>query len=261
MKHAISGVLLSSIALGALSACASSDPTKRAAATPTAGTSTTSSSPTRQAPSIYDTTQILDRTWKSLSDDEHAKACTNLRDGSGKLNAALVDEFGSDLEPATWVDPYVTRTCAAEKEAEDQARAAAAAKKKAAAAAKALRTPSTYEVVSERALAKVLRDPDSYAGKKFVVYGEVTQFDSATGTDTFRADVAHADIRDYGYWLGGDNAIISAGVADVSDVVEDDIVKMYVEVTGSFSYDTTMGGSTTVPAFEVNIIKVIGQSK
>jgi len=36
---------------------------------------------------------------------------------------------------------------------------------------------------------------------------------------------------------------------------------MYVTVSGALSYDTQIGGSTTVPEFEVNIIKVIGQSK
>lgn len=262
MRHAIAGILVVGFGVSALAGCATADTKGPVAANQSRPPSSPASlSATRRAPSAYDTTQVLDRTWKGLSDDEHAKACTNLHDGSGKLSAALIAEFGGDLEPATWVDPYVTQTCAAEREAADEARAEAAAAKKAQAAAKALRTPSTYKVMDKRALAKVVRDPDSYAGKKYVVYGEVTQFDSATGTDAFRADVAHADIRDYGYWIGGDNAIVSAGVADISNVIEGDIVKMYVEVTGSISYDTQIGGNTTVPAFEVNIIKVIGQSK
>ena len=258
MKHAMAIVLVGGVAVSALTGCGGSAAEQQVAKS---APPTSSSSSTTRAPSAYDTNQVLDQTWKGLSDDEHAKACTNLRDASGKLNAALVAKFGSSIEPATWVDPYVSKTCAAEKDAADEARATAIAQKKATAAAKALRTPSSYKMLSKRAFAKVLRDPDSYAGKKYVIYGEVTQFDSATGTDAFRADVASADIRDFGYWIGGDNAIVSAGIADVSDVVEGDIVRMYVEVTGALSYDTQIGGSTTVPAFEVNIIKVVGQSK
>lgn len=261
LKQVLVGTAVAVLTVAAVGGCGSDVGAKPAAISKSATSSSSSASPAHKAPSAYDANQALDAAWKSLSDDEHAKACTNLHDGSGKLNTTLVTKFGSDVNAATWVDPYVAKTCAAEKEAADEARAAAAAQKKAQAEAKALRTPSTYKKLDKRAFAKVVRDPDSYAGKKYVVYAEVTQFDSATGTDTFRADVAHTDIRDYGYWIGGDNAIVTAGVADVSDVVERDIVKMYVEVVGAFSYDTQIGGSTTVPSFEVNIIKVIGQSK
>ncbi len=40
-------------------------------------------------------------------------------------------------------------------------------------------------------LRKVVKDPDSYASNRYIVYGEISQFDAATGTDTFLADVAH----------------------------------------------------------------------
>jgi len=72
--------------------------------------------------------------------------------------------------------------------------------------------------------------------------------------------VANRDIREYGYWVGGENAMITAGLADLSDTVEGDIVRMYVEVVGSLSYDTQIGGDTTVAEFKVNIIKRIGVS-
>jgi hypothetical protein len=38
------------------------------------------------------------------------------------------------------------------------------------------------------------------------------------------------------------------------------LVKMYVEVGGSISYDTQIGGNTTVPSVLVNIIKVTGSA-
>lgn len=55
--------------------------------------------------------------------------------------------------------------------------------------------------------------------------------------------------------------MVSKGLAKLDDIVQDDIVKMYVEVVGSMSYDTQMGGTTTVAEFQVNIIKRIGTSE
>lgn len=219
--------------------------------------SATASSPAAKVPSSYAVNQVLDASWKALPEAKRQDACATSRDNSGLLATALQKEFGNAISPSTWTTTFISRTCEAETKAADEAAAAKAE----AAAAKALLKPSAYAKVSKRALAKIIRDPDAYVGKKYVVYAGVTQFDSATGTDTFRADVAHADIRDYGYWNDGENAMFTAGLADLSDVVQDDIVKMYVTVSGALSYDTQIGGSTTVPEFEVNIIKVIGQSK
>ena len=42
----------------------------------------------------------------------------------------------------------------------------------------------------------------------------------------------------------------------LTNVVQGDLVTMYVEVVGAYSYDTQIGGSTTAPQFQVNIITV-----
>ena len=47
---------------------------------------------------------------------------------------------------------------------------------------------------------------------------------------------------------------------DLSDVVEDDVFKATVTVLGSYSYDTQIGGNTTVPHLQINKIKVIGNN-
>ncbi|MDM7488819.1 hypothetical protein QT969_10995 [Rhodococcus sp. CSLK01-03] len=116
--------------------------------------------------------------------------------------------------------------------------------------------PATYQEISERDFALLVKDPDAFSGRKIVVYGRVTQFDSATGTDRFRADTA-AVLQDSPYDYDENTAIEADDPALVADVVEDDIVKMYVEVDGSYSYDTQIGGRTTVPKFTVNIIELM----
>jgi hypothetical protein len=138
---------------------------------------------------------------------------------------------------------------AAEKEAEAQA-AEEAAKM----------DPASYSEISSRDYALIAKDPDAHAGEKYVLYGHITQFDSATGPDAF---LANTDAVRQGDWYEYDvNTLVVAEDASIlSPVVEDDLVKMYVEVVGSFSYDTQIGGNTTVPQVTVRMIEVIGSSK
>lgn len=117
----------------------------------------------------------------------------------------------------------------------------------------------SYKTLTARQWAKIAKDPDAYIGKTFIVYGEVTQFDSATGTDTFRADVAHKNTTTYGFFEG-DNTMLTGYEDDLADVVEGDLFRAKVTVAGSYSYDTQVGGNTTVPMLVVDSIKVIGST-
>jgi hypothetical protein len=52
----------------------------------------------------------------------------------------------------------------------------------------------TYKALSEREWKLIAKNPDGYIGKTYIVYGVVTQFDSATGDATFRADIGHKNM-------------------------------------------------------------------
>ena len=148
----------------------------------------------------------------------------------------------------------------AKADAAAKAKAAAAAKAKAAAAAKAkaaLRNPANYPAITPRKYALLVKDPDAHVGQKFRIYGYVTQFDSATGPDTFLADTAAVRASE---WYDYDvNTLVSADNANLfKNVVEDDLVTLYVQVLGSQSYDTQIGGNTTVPHLQANMVKVTG---
>ncbi|WP_346533776.1 hypothetical protein [Micromonospora sp. DPT] len=115
--------------------------------------------------------------------------------------------------------------------------------------------PPSYKALTERQWKLIAKNPDAYMGKTYVVYGRVTQFDAATGTDSFRADVAHRRMADeYEYET---NTILNGSESDLDNLVEDDIFRANVTVLGSFSYDTQIGGETTVPMLMVNSIKVL----
>jgi hypothetical protein len=101
----------------------------------------------------------------------------------------------------------------------------------------------------------VTKNPDAYTGQVFVIVVEISQFDAATGPCSFRAYWDNAD-HQYTFDYAGDNAYFSSGDGDSScpildGIDQEDVVRVWVRSTGSLSYETTLGGSTTVPSFEV----------
>ena len=96
-------------------------------------------------------------------------------------------------------------------------------------------------------------------GEAIIIYGRVSQFDAATGTDSFRADVDGVRHRpSYGYVDYPTNTVLAGDVLALADLVEDDLFTAKVTVSGSTSYDTQIGGETTVPSLRVASITVTG---
>lgn len=139
------------------------------------------------------------------------------------------------------------------KSAEAQAEVDAAAQVE----LRAQQDPASYEQITERDWQMLTKDPDANTGRKIVLYGSVTQFDSVTGTTAFRANTAGEQMgRSYEYDV---NTIVREGTPGAFDqVVEDDLITLYVEIAGTESYDTTVGGSTTVPVVQAYIVDVTG---
>lgn len=122
--------------------------------------------------------------------------------------------------------------------------------------------PAPPKEINSRDWQLIARTPDAHIGERIVVFGQVTQFDSATGVDTFRANVdgVKHPVR-YGYADYETNTVLSGTSAVLGDLVKDDLFRAEATVLGSLSYATTMGGSTTVPSLEVSKIEVIGSAK
>lgn len=118
--------------------------------------------------------------------------------------------------------------------------------------------PANYESPSERDWALVERDPDSFEGEKYRLYGHVTQADAATGNISIRVDTSPT--QKYRWFDYDVNTFLMAGREDVfSDVVQGDHVKMLVEVRGAFRYDTAIGGSATAVMAAAYDVEVIGE--
>ncbi|MEV6417219.1 hypothetical protein [Kribbella sp. NPDC051718] len=118
--------------------------------------------------------------------------------------------------------------------------------------------PVVYRKLTSRQWAKLVKSPDDHVGETILVYGVVTQFDAATGEDGFRADAdsrRHSESYEY-----PENTVFQqeTGSTKLDDVVEGDFFTAKVLVLGSYSYDTQIGGNTTVPSFEVVSVSVTG---
>jgi len=109
--------------------------------------------------------------------------------------------------------------------------------------------PSTYERISPRDFALVVRDPEAHVGRKIIIDGRVAQFDSITGSSEFLAETSPDHLAEGANIRAPDQAILV-------DVVEEDSVTMHVEVAGAHKYTTTNEKINIVPEFYVYIIDV-----
>ena len=201
------------------------------------------------------------------------------------LIAGIIGAVTDDGKDTTQADSTRTTTAAAktttpEEFAEIQARQAAAATssqqaaaaseaarvaaqqkadeaRAAAAAAEAARLdPNTYENLGSRDYALLIKNPDANVGRKIHVYGAVIQLDAATGDTMFRAATGTAPGDRYDF---DDDVVVNCtNPAIMNNLVEDDIFEIFATVGGSLTYDTQIGGSTTVPKFTCQMLNITG---
>lgn len=107
----------------------------------------------------------------------------------------------------------------------------------------------SYADLSARDWALLVKAPDDYVGKAYVVWGCISQFDAATGADSFRAQAFFSKTTTW--FTDGSNALFNGEKAVLAPFVKNDVVVMNVVVLGSYSYSTQSGGKTTVPNFAV----------
>jgi hypothetical protein len=65
----------------------------------------------------------------------------------------------------------------------------------------------------------------------------------------------------YGFADYPTNTVLSGNGVDLGDLVQGDLFQADAVVTGSISYETTMGGTLTAPQLSVSKITVIGSTK
>lgn len=90
----------------------------------------------------------------------------------------------------------------------------------------------------------IMRDSDKFVGKKVKFTGEVSQvvYDSEDGESDYLIAVTKGD-----YDLYTDNVHVYYNVGDGEKLIEEDIVTLYGEISGEFTYKSIFGESITVP--------------
>lgn len=118
------------------------------------------------------------------------------------------------------------------------------------------------KAITARDWALIAKDPDSHVGEAVIVYGEVTQFDSATGTGQFRANIDGVKHPvSYGFADYPTNTVLSGDAATLGNLVQGDLFQADAVVAGSVSYQNTMGGSLSAPKLTVLKVTVNGSTK
>lgn len=127
----------------------------------------------------------------------------------------------------------------AEKEAAEKAEAEAAKKAEEAKIAQGYETGITYD--------QLARTPDEYTGERLKFSGKVIQV--IEGDDEIQLRFAVNDDYDKVMYLG-----YSPDIVD-QRVLEDDYLTIYGYSIGTISYESTMGGTITIPASFVEKIE------
>lgn len=108
-----------------------------------------------------------------------------------------------------------------------------------------------YDDLTQRDWKLIAKDPDGNRNRYVHVFGKITQFDAATGTSRFRADVAGTLEEISATYFYGDNTFLSGSSILLRDFVAGDKFDAKVKIDGSYTYTNTLNGSISVPSLTV----------
>jgi len=114
-----------------------------------------------------------------------------------------------------------------------------------------------YDDLTQRDWKLIAKDPDGNKNRYVHVFGKITQFDAATGTSRFRADVAGTLEEINATYFYGDNTFLSCSSALLRDFIAGDKFDAKVKIDGAYTYTNTLNGSISVPSLTiVSILRV-----
>ena len=116
---------------------------------------------------------------------------------------------------------------------------------------------------------KILKNPDALRGDCVVLYGRIVQFDSNTGPCSFHADIArnrstnwwdYDNRSTFGYKNNELSSALHGNCPELDNIDVEDFIKVWATVLGSFTYDTSIGGSNTVPSFRIQQVELVSKA-
>lgn len=99
---------------------------------------------------------------------------------------------------------------------------------------------------------EIARNPDTYLGKPAKLQGEVIQSMPEGDSYTLRVNITPGQY----YWSDTILVTYTKQEAGESNILEDDIVTMYGTLMGTYTYESVMGASITVPLLVAKYIDI-----
>lgn len=116
--------------------------------------------------------------------------------------------------------------------------------------------PSKFTVVDAAAWTAIQKNPDAAEGKRVVIFANILQFDTATGSDTFMAGAGtYQPTEEYEFEM---DTMFRGAPDTLAKFKQDDVVRIYGQVAGAQEYDTLVGGRNAVPLIDIAKIENVG---
>jgi len=119
-------------------------------------------------------------------------------------------------------------------------------------------TKPIFEVLNQRDWKLIAKDPEGNKGRYIKIFGKITQFDAATGTSRFRADIAGTVDEVSATYFYGDNTFLSGDATTLKNYIVGDKFQADVKVESPYTYTTTLNGQVTVPFLTLVSIARLG---
>ena len=103
---------------------------------------------------------------------------------------------------------------------------------------------------------ELVRDPSAIAGTRITYEAQVFQYDTNTG---LKSMLVYVDNLGGGVWDGLVWVKLPSS-AIAHDVYQQDIVRFWGAVSGSYTYTTQAGGTDTVPTVSVRYISLVSSA-
>jgi len=110
---------------------------------------------------------------------------------------------------------------------------------------------------------QVTRDPSALAGTCYVVYLIPWQWDSRTGKCNFLANWEGTNLGTRRFDYDGDGIFRAPDEVcdrDLSDADQQDLLKVWATLTGSYRYDTAAGGTNEIPDFTIQKAELVAKA-
>ncbi|MGF3056197.1 hypothetical protein [Microbacterium sp. YY-01] len=119
---------------------------------------------------------------------------------------------------------------------------------------------SGFTEVSDREFSLIARDATAHVGTELIVYGRIFQLDASSGKCMMLVDL-EGSMKDTSFDYTHSAAAVSGDweydCPIFDELMEKDHVKLWVTVMMTFTYDTRIGGSNTVPLVLVHDAEIL----